>query len=481
MSNGIAPAGNANPSAWWKRALFLLLLCSITFAIYPLWTRLRLGDWTFPFDDPWTHQVYARNLAWHGQYAFNLGETSTGSSAPLWTALMVPAHWLRLPPVAWALALGLLSLGLLGAIVWEWASRRFPSPLPLLLAVATLLSPQIAWAGVEGMETALVAALALLILRRLDGGRWTSGWAAFLDGLLNGLLLWLRPEGPLLTLVAAWQRRREGWARLLAFVAGFLTLAGPYLAFHWALGGRPLPQTVYAKVAYYGRPVTWASLGGFLRGLGLSFAPGPWPLLVLLLPLALWRMARRREWRWAPGLAWAGITLLLAALRLPVVLHFGRHFAPTLPILLLAGGEALLALPRSGRQAVMGIAACLLVIGIAIAIPFYWMAGQGILDSHVAMGHWIAAHLPAGTRVATHDVGAIGFFGGHPIVDTMALITPELTPIVAARDPTRLLGYLQGHDVHYLAAFPEVYPEVLQQAGVRQLDRQGRLVLLYLP
>ena len=91
-SHPSTPATQSATTSPWQKVVVLTVLCAVTFLIYPLLARLTLGEWTFPFDDPWTHQVYARNLALHGQYAFNLGEPSTGSSAPLWTALMVPAH-----------------------------------------------------------------------------------------------------------------------------------------------------------------------------------------------------------------------------------------------------------------------------------------------------------------------------------------------------------------------------------------------------
>jgi hypothetical protein len=446
-----------------------------------LLVRLQLGEWTFPFDDPWIHQVYARNLAENGQYAFNVGETSTGSSAPLWTLLLVPAYWLRLPPTLWALFLGLLSLGVLGAVVWAWSSRRFEAPLPLLLTVATVLSPQVAWAGVEGMETALVAALALFILSRQDGPGWKAATCAFIDGLLNGLLLWLRPEGPLLTLFVLWQRRREGWRHLSAFGAGFAVLAGPYVGFHLALGGRPLPQTVYAKVAYYGQAPTLSSIGGFVRDLLLAFAPGIMPLVVLLLPFSLWRMSKRRDWPWGPGLAWAGLTTLLAALRMPAVLHFGRHFVPILAPIILASGETLRHIRPRHRQALLLLAGCLLLIGVYIGASFFTPACQLILDTQVEMGDWIATELPPDIPVATHDVGAIGYFGEHPVVDTLALITPDLTPVVAERDTDALLAYLQQHDVQYLATLDDVYSEIQELEGVQHVIKVGRMWLLRLP
>ncbi len=41
------------------------------------------GGAGFPLDDAWIHQVYARNLALHGQWAFVLGQPSAGSTSPL--------------------------------------------------------------------------------------------------------------------------------------------------------------------------------------------------------------------------------------------------------------------------------------------------------------------------------------------------------------------------------------------------------------
>lgn len=457
-----------------------MLLCALTFLLYPFAARLRLHEWTFPFDDPWIHQVYARNLAENGRYTFNVGEPSTGSSAPLWTFLLVPAYWLHVAPVLWALFLGLLSLAGLGAVVWAWSSRHFDKPLPLMFTLVTVLSPHIAWAGVEGMETALVAALACFILSRQDGPRWRTTRSALADGLLNGLLLWLRPEGPLLTLVVLWHRRREGWRRLSAFGGGFAVLGGAYVGLHLALSGRPFPQTVYAKMAYYGQPPTMSSMMGFVQDLCLVFAPGVLPLVVVLLPVSLWQMTRQRRWTWGPALAWAGLTLLAAALRLPIVLHFGRHFVPILPPLLLASGESLRSLRSLHRRGLLLLAGCLLLIGMYVGISLYPPACQRILDSQVAMGRWIAAELPGEVPVATHDVGAIGFFGRHRVVDTLALITPELTPVVARDDTDALLAYLQQRDIQYLATLDYVYPEILAMEGVERVVQRDRMWLLHL-
>jgi|GEM_PF-1968851 len=465
----------------WKKALVLLILSLSTLALYPLAARLSLGEWTLPFDDPWTHQVYARNLALHGQYAFNLGEPSTGSSAPLWAALMVPAHWLGLDPVLWSLACGLLSLAGLGWIAWSWAEKRFAPPLPPLLTAGLLLSPHIGWSAVQGMETALVAAVALLILYRTDQRSWGQGRDALVDGVLNGLLLWLRPEAPLLTLVTAWPRRRMGWRRWLLLALGYLALAVPYVALNWAAGGRPLPQTVYAKIAYYGRPLSPGTLLAFLGSLAQTLAPGIWPLVLVLAVVAVVRMARQRAWPWGPALAWAAVTVGVAALRLPVVLHLARHFVPILPPLALAAGAGLEPLSGQWRKVVLGLGAGMMIVGLVVGAALYRPACALIHDSQVAMGRWIAANVPPEETIATHDIGAVGYWGRHPVVDTLALVTPELTAVVAARDTAGLLDYLQAHNVHYLARLAGQYPELDQEPGVRVLVVTGRMELLQLP
>ncbi|MGC9024585.1 MAG: hypothetical protein ACP5NB_07130 [Chloroflexia bacterium] len=334
-----------------------------------------------------------------------------------------------------------------------------------------------AWAGVEGMETALVAALSLFILYRLDRFPWERSGPALLDGLLNGLLLWLRPEAPLLTAVVLWQRRRAGRRHLLAFGLAWLAMAGPYFLFHLAVGGRPFPQTVYAKTAYYGVSTKAITRLVFLRHLGLTLLPGPWLPVLVLLPVAFRQMARSRRWTWGPGLAWAGLTLLLAALRLPTVLHFGRHFVPVLLPPLLACGEALTILPRPGRRFFILLGTGLLLIGMLIGVGLYIPLCRDILASQVAMGRYIAGHLPAGAVVATHDIGAVGYFGEHRVVDILALIEPEVTPLVTTRDWGGLAAYLRARGVAYLASLEGLFPELRAETRAVPVFQTGRMVL----
>jgi hypothetical protein len=51
---------------------------------------------------------------------------------------------------------------------------------------------------------------------------------------------------------------------------------------------------------------------------------------------------------------------------------------------------------------------------------------ERIESTQLRLGKWIAENLPPGTRVATHDVGAIAFAGERPVVDLVGLVTPAL-------------------------------------------------------
>jgi hypothetical protein len=58
--------------------------------------------------------------------------------------------------------------------------------------------------------------------------------------------------------------------------------------------------------------------------------------------------------------------------------------------------------------------------------------------------------------IATHDVGALGYFGDHKLVDMAGLISPEVIPFL--RNEVALTDYLDSKGVSYLVTFPDFYP-----------------------
>lgn len=449
-----------------RHLLILLGLAVLSAGGYLLVSRLyyRTG---FPLDDAWIHQTYARNLALRGEWAFLPGQPSGGSTAPLWSALLAIGFRLKLSPYIWTYLLGALLLWSAAAL-GEYAVRllapayrpRFP------WAGATLaLEWHLVWAADSGMETLLSALLALAVfVLLLDDSR------RFLTvGLLTGLSVWARPDGVTLLAPAALTVllvEPTGSKRLRGLAALALGLAGPFalnLLFNLAVTSSVWPNTFYAKQAEYAAYLQlplWQRFGQQLLqplvGVG-----------IVLLPGAVWMAAlaiRERQWGALSFTLWVLGFLGLYALRLPVAYQHGRYVIPAMPAFFVLGltGFAALTAPKPARwnrivSSSWKSAAGLLLIIFYGRGAFAYAQDVAVIESEmVTMAVWVSENVPAGALVAAHDIGALGYFGDHELVDLAGLISPDVIPFI--RDEPRLADYLNQRGVSYLVTFPDWYP-----------------------
>src|SRR5215208_188007 len=300
-------------------------------------TIFRVG---FPLDDSWIHLTYARNLAEHGEWAFQLGERSAGSTSPLWTVLLAVGFFIGLGPYIWTYFLGWIVLALLAVCAENFARKLVPSYKSQVpwAGLFFVFAWHLTWSAVSGMETLLHGLVILAVL-----GSLISGSRRYLAlGVLTGLSVWIRPDG--LTLLGpilfyalfsenSWYLRGKAiWKLLLGFGALFF----PYLFFNLALSGNPLPNTFYAKQAEY--QVYWLS-----KTLMERVSDYLWPLIaspfIVLVPAALiWllKSTRARNWGTVAGLIWFFGYIAIYFTRLPAYQH-GRYIIPAFPILYLWG------------------------------------------------------------------------------------------------------------------------------------------------
>src|SRR4051812_30532555 len=88
--------------------LLLLLAGLVACLRYFLAEVARLkGGLGFPLDDSWIHLQFARNLAHGAGLSYNPGEFVTGSTAPLWTALLAVLFPLPGSVLLWTQLLGI--------------------------------------------------------------------------------------------------------------------------------------------------------------------------------------------------------------------------------------------------------------------------------------------------------------------------------------------------------------------------------------
>ena len=95
-------------------------------------TAMPGGGGGFPLDDSWIHLAFARNLAAGHGLSLNPGELVTGSTAPLWTALLSLVLLLPGSPVLWVKLFG-VALHLVGVTrptAWPaiWSCRLGSRP-----------------------------------------------------------------------------------------------------------------------------------------------------------------------------------------------------------------------------------------------------------------------------------------------------------------------------------------------------------------
>ena len=94
----------------------------------------------------------------------------------------------------------------------------------------------------------------------------------------------------------------------------------------------------------------------------------------------------------------------------------------------------------------------------------FWLIGArtyaedvALIESEmVASARWVAENVPGDEIVAAHDIGALGYFDNHPLIDLAGLISPEVIPFI--RDEEKLAGFLDESNVSYLISFPGFYP-----------------------
>ena len=448
--------------------LILLLATALSTCLYIAYSGItyRIG---FPLDDSWIHQTFARNLALHGEWSFNPGQLSGGSTAPLWSAMLALGFKLGLSPYIWSYVLGgllLFYLGFMGETGMRTLLPQYRGVIPWV-GLLVIFEWHLVWASVSGMETILHALIAFVLLLLLM--KKNSNWLAL--GALAGVAIWVRPDGvtllgPVIFIaiftLPSWKIRLRS---MFSVLFGFSIFFFPYLVFNLFLGGTALPTTFYAKQAEY---APWQSTPILARvGQGvLQILTGPG---IFLLPgaaiTAVWAI-RNKKWEVIAVLLWVIGYMGIYLFRLPAYQH-GRYLMPVMPIFFFLGLNGYLryfyavsghSLHRLIRTA-WGIALVLVCIG-------FWFLGMRsyaddvrfIESEMVDTAKWVAVEIPPNALIAAHDVGALGYFGDHQLVDMAGLISPQVIPFL--RDQVMLADYLDSKGVQYLVAFPDFYPQL---------------------
>lgn len=210
-------------SAWWKYAILVAMV--LTASIWYLWPSYI----EFPMDDAYIHMVYAQNLVKHGQLFFNhVGEIGVGTTSILWVLLLAAGHKLGFSLSLLAKILGMTSLATVGIGLYKLLCGFWHSSLAFAAALIIVLSGNMLWFSLSGMETTLFLALAILALLSYREEQW--GWL----GITLGLLVLTRPEGLMLAVTIGFIEvlRQKGLRRGIV-IAGLvcILICGPWIGY----------------------------------------------------------------------------------------------------------------------------------------------------------------------------------------------------------------------------------------------------------
>jgi hypothetical protein len=459
---------------------------------YQLLARHLVGEGGgFPLDDSWIHLAFARNLADGAGLSLNPGELVSGSTAPLWTALLSILLLLPGPPALWIKLAGVALYLAGGDAVWRLARElALPPALAGLAAALTLGTGWLVWSALSGLEIPLFVALTLwgvlLHLRERRGPRRPPLSLAVLAAAALA-----RPEGLLLVGLAVVDRlpAAAGSARR-RLVAGIGLAAGllvPLALFNLAVGGSPLPTTFAAKAG--GERAWLPGLQNLYGILGILFRAQPWAVLLAAGGAVefLRRRGGARDRGLLPALWLFGLPLAYAALSPPgqmVAGNLGRYYFPLYPFLALLAavalaplGERLGSLPVRRRRLVAAVA-LVLVMGPTLASLVrgagrYAQNVANVHQSDVRMARWLAGRLPAEAVLAVNDIGALGYLLPNRLLDLAGIANPELAGYVE-RAGSRQAGFrafLEERRPDYLVVFPAWFPKLLAGAQFRPVYR----------
>jgi len=430
----------------------------------------------FPLDDSWIHQTYARNLAIFGEWTFLPGEVSGGSTSPLWTAILSVGYLLGISPFTWAFGLGIFILWGIAYFVEKTIRKLVHSYTPVFPWIGFLIIFEwhFAWAAASGMETILFSAMVIWVLFSLIED--TPNYSRI--GILIGISVWIRPDG--LTLLGPAfmisilndnpiKKRILNLAKILI---GFGCIFSIYLVFSLVLAGTPWPTTLYAKQAEYGilsnirfvvRLGKLALL--LLVGIGSILLPG----YILMMKNAI----QKQKWGYLASFLWILGILVLYAWRLPVIYQHGRYVIPSMLVFYSFSSIGMIEFLQKTSKGWRWVVEKTWLIGTGIILMIFWGYGTIVYARDVAIiesemvdsAIWVDRNIPNGKIIAAHDIGALGYFGNHRIIDMAGLISPEVIPFL--HNEAYLAEFLDSQNVNYLMAFPDWYPKL--RSGLQEI------------
>lgn len=443
----------------------------------------------FPLDDPWIHLTFAKNLVEYHSFSYFRNEMATaGSTSPVYTALLAVGFLVTSNEMVLSYVLGILFLVLSAVAFYKLSSAEFgkETVFAVLVSAVFVADKWMNFISVSGMETTMFIFI-------LIGCAWFYRMRRpVLFAVFLSLVLWGRPDGVafigalavdyfLVYYFSKDDKELKLFSRSDFMKIGIVAvvLLGLYFAMNLSLSGSLLPNTYTAKLEYY-KP-EFRSREEFLKKeVWGYFTSGAYALVMfgfIVSVISGFISFFRKKY----NNSYLYIIFILALVfiywyKLPYAHRFGRYLMPAIPFMVLLAGMGFRDASKyiagflKSQQAYKTVSVILFGVTIALAVKNYAENKQNyiseckyISDRQVAAAKWINKNTKEDDIIATHDVGAIGYYSGRKIVDVAGLVTPGLITKISDIDYVNYMtDFLNKSGVKYVAFLREWYRVVNQ-------------------
>lgn len=454
--------------------VFLTILQGTLFIGIQVWLA---GNLSFPLDDAFIHLQYGKQIALGHYYSYQDNAlASTGETSFLYAHLLAFGYLIGLRGMAhlfWALIIAWGSVATSFYLIYK-IGKRFSDFVAWGSLSLMFCSGYLAWGFWSGMEIALFTALFLLTFYTLLEKHFLTFFIAL------GFLSLCRPEGgiisvclvSLLLLQAIYSKKTDsanvedspsGFAPLekrqrlgifffcLAILFWCLCLILPYTV-NWFLSGKLSGNSLLAKSVLYNPIFTSRDkievifknlyeIFLFLMGSKtVASRPGefilPFTLFFSLAGLAglWWSGCSENKWR-ACFFGFPLLAVLFSIASLEVwSLHSFRYIISYIPILYLLALLGLGFLCKKLQEKERILSKTIVSVSLLLLLSFYpvWAARYAsqsitIREKQIRTAEWIDRAFPADTQIAINDAGALAYFGHHPLLDLVGLVSGNTT------------------------------------------------------
>lgn len=463
----------------------------------------------FPLDDPWIHLTFAKNLVDYGSFSYFKNEVVTaGSTSPIYTLLLAAGFLVTKNEMILSYILGIGFFALSAFIFYRTAGNLFAEENWIAIG-ATLIFVLDKWINLiagSGMETTMHIFILLACFYFYKKRK------AVPLGIFFGLILWSRPDGiAFLAAIAIdyfWFAYLKNKTKLTSEVelftksdlikigSIFAVLTVLYFAMNLFLAGTLLPNTYAAKLTYY--TPEFRSRAAFMKEeVWGYFTETSYVILIIPFFIALLKIVfdsvKKKYNRFLLPLLFVFILIFIYWYNLPYAHRFGRYLMPVIPfyILLFSYGSREFFKLMSGYLKEKNISNALsvgiLLIAIVLSVISYSANKITYQDQcrHISLrqvttAKWLKENTPENSIIATHDVGAIGFYSGRKIIDVAGLINPEnISKLMDKNYSETMVDYMKSKGVTYLAFLREWYRVVNQTPLYTTGDKNFEIMDVY--